>query len=88
MRCPSCDLLIDCSTAWKNSTNRFYCSEFCADSEISAPVERYRRKEVLDREYLERLRRLLPLFQELKSNIRAPVCRVLLRSSAIGPPWP
>jgi hypothetical protein len=48
MRCPSCDLIIDSNTAWKNSTNRFYCSEFCADSEISAPIERCTGKEVLD----------------------------------------
>jgi hypothetical protein len=39
MRCPSCQLIIDPSTVWKNSSNRFYCSEFCADSEMSAPVE-------------------------------------------------
>jgi hypothetical protein len=34
MRCPSCHLTIDPRTAW-NSNNCFYCSEFCADSEIS-----------------------------------------------------
>ena len=37
MRCPSCHLIID--PAWKNSNNRFFWSEFCADSEISASVE-------------------------------------------------
>jgi hypothetical protein len=68
MRCPSCHLIIDPRTAWRSSTNRFYCSEFCADSEVSAPVERCVQKEVLDRQYLERLRRLLPFFQDLKSN--------------------
>ena len=54
MRCPSCHLIIDPRTAWKNSTDRFYCSEFCADSEISAPVQRRVQKEAHDREYLER----------------------------------
>ena len=74
MRCPSCHLIIDSRTAWKNSTNRFYCSEFCAESEIFAPLEQcaQKEKEVLDRQYLERLRRLLPFFQELKSNRVSP----------------
>jgi hypothetical protein len=72
MRCPSCRLMIDPRTAWKSSTNRFYCSEFCADSEISAPVEQCVQKEVLDRQYLERLRRLLPFFRDLKSNRISP----------------
>jgi hypothetical protein len=70
MRCPSCHLLIDPKFAWKSSTKRFYCSEFCADSEISAPLEPCAQKEVHDR--LERLRRLLPLFEELKSNRMTP----------------
>jgi hypothetical protein len=70
MRCPSCHLIIDSRAAWKSSTNRFYCSEFCADSEVSAPVQRCAQKEVPDR--LERLRRLLPLFEELKSNRITP----------------
>jgi hypothetical protein len=72
MRCLSCQLLIDPRTAWKNSTNCFYCSEFCADSEITAPVEQYTQKELLDRQYLERLRRLLPFFRDLKSNRVSP----------------
>jgi len=49
MRCPSCHLMIDPRTAWKSSNNRFYCSEFCADSEISAPFERCVQKEIHDR---------------------------------------
>jgi hypothetical protein len=72
MRCPSCLLIIDTRTAWKNSTNRFYCSEFCADSEISAPFEQCMQKDVHDRQYLERLQRLLPLFQNLKSKPISP----------------
>ena len=73
MRCPSCHLIIDPRTAWRNSTIRFYCSEFCADSEVSATVERCVKKEVLDRQYLERLRRLLPFFRDLKSNRVSPL---------------
>jgi hypothetical protein len=66
MRCPSCHVIIDPSTAWKSSTDRFHCSEFCADSEVSAP-EDCTKKVAIDR-HLERLRRLLPIFQELKST--------------------
>jgi len=72
MRCPSCHLMIDPRTAWKSSNNRFYCSEFCADSEISAPFERCVQKEIHDRQYLDRLRRLLPFVHELKSNRVSP----------------
>ena len=70
MRCPTCHVIIESRAAWKSSTNRFYCSEFCADSEISARPEHCAQKEVHDR--LERLRRLLPLFQDLKSNRISP----------------
>jgi hypothetical protein len=73
MRCCSCHLIIDPRTAWKNSTNRFYCSEFCADSENSYTVERCMQKEVFDRQYLERPRRLLPFFRDLKSNRVGPL---------------
>jgi len=72
MRCPSCRLLIDSRTAWKDSSNRFYCSEFCADSETSLAGEKFTPKEVHDRRYLERLRRLLPLLEDLKSNRISP----------------
>jgi hypothetical protein len=76
MRCPSCHLIIDSRTAWKNSFNRFYCSEFCADSEISTPfdqdTQQGTQKEVLDRQYLERLRRLLPFFRDRRSNRMSP----------------
>jgi hypothetical protein len=65
-------LIIDPRTAWKFSDNRFYCSEFCADSEVSVPLEPSVQKEVHDRQYLERLRRLLPVVQELKSNRLSP----------------
>jgi len=61
--------MIDPRTAWKSLNNRFYCSEFCADSEISAPVERSAQKEIHDRQYLDRLRRLLLLKIEPSQSI-------------------
>jgi hypothetical protein len=68
MHCPCCHLIIDPRTAWKNSNNRFYCSEFCADSEASSLAAQVAQKEALDRQYMERLRRLLPFFRDLKSK--------------------
>jgi len=73
MLCPCCYRSIDPRTAWKSSTSRFYCGEFCADSEISAPVEQCIQMEVLNRQYVERLRRLLPFFRDLKSNRVSPL---------------
>jgi hypothetical protein len=73
MRCPCCHLIIDPRTAWKNSNNRFYCSEFCADSEISSLTAQVAQKEALDRQYIERLRRLLPFFRDLKSKGASPL---------------
>jgi hypothetical protein len=74
MRCPCCHTIIDPRTAWKNSINRFYCSEFCADYEIFATVEQFVQKEVLNRHNPDRLRRFLPFFSGLeiepKSTIR------------------
>jgi hypothetical protein len=72
MRCALCHIIIDSGTAWRSSTNRFYCSEFCADSETSAPLQQCTQKDLHDRQYLERLRRLLPLFRDLKSNRISP----------------
>ncbi len=63
MRCVFCDRPLEIRSAWKGTRERFYCSEFCADSEISEPtpvqdpgslVEHH-----LNRRY-ERLERLLP----------------------------
>jgi hypothetical protein len=60
MKCPNCHCLIDPKAAWKGSANRFYCSEFCADAEAqdasASPVS----KDEIDRQYIERLQRLLP----------------------------
>lgn len=49
--------------------------EFCADSETSAPFKQFTQKDVHDRQYLERLRRLLPLVHDLKSNRITAICR-------------
>jgi hypothetical protein len=63
MRCPSCDKAIDEHTAWKSAADRFYCSEFCADSETIAPLPPPRRslREHFDRQYMQRLERLVAL---------------------------
>jgi hypothetical protein len=58
MRCPCCHTIIDPRTAWKNSINRLYCSEFCADPEIFATVEQFVQKEVLKRHNPDRMRRV------------------------------
>jgi hypothetical protein len=65
MNCPVCDLVIDEHKAWKGMADRFYCSEFCADSEgdsdkvvalpTTSPRERF------DRQYMKRLHRLVAL---------------------------
>lgn len=65
MKCPNCDSVIDPDTAWKSSADHFYCSEFCADieaQEAEAPHASRSRvnKDAIDRQYIERLQRLLP----------------------------
>lgn len=66
MQCAFCGRRMDTRSAWKSARDQFYCSEFCADSEMAdedaaaaAPttatlLERHR-----NRPY-ERLQRLLP----------------------------
>jgi hypothetical protein len=63
MRCPSCNQPIDHDTAWKGTADRFYCSEFCADSEniVSLPTPRRSLRERFDRQYMQRLERLVAL---------------------------
>jgi hypothetical protein len=46
--------------AWKTSANRFYCSEFCADIEAHEVSSSRVSKDEIDRQYIERLQRLLP----------------------------
>jgi hypothetical protein len=71
MRCAFCDQPLEVRAAWKGASDRFYCSEFCADSEVSetaptqdaaALVERH-----LNRRY-ERLERLLPYMRRYSGH--------------------
>lgn len=59
MKCPNCHSVIDSNTAWK-SGSRFYCSEFCADVEVHDASGSRVSKDEIDRQYIERLQRLLP----------------------------
>jgi hypothetical protein len=65
MNCPVCDQAIDEDNAWKGTADRFYCSEFCADSEsdsqevVALPTTSL--KERFDRQYMQRLERLVVL---------------------------
>lgn len=69
MRCPCCRQKIEPGRAWKGGDNRFYCSEFCADSEnfVDSPRSPPRKDEI-DRAYLSRLERLLPLLQTARQD--------------------
>ena len=62
MKCPNCHAVIDPNTAWKGGAGRFYCSEFCADAETQDSIGLSSRvsKDEIDRQYIERLQRLLP----------------------------
>jgi hypothetical protein len=63
MRCVFCDRPLEIKSAWKGVRDRFYCSEFCADSEMSEATPAQNPASLLqyhlDRPY-ERLERLLP----------------------------
>jgi hypothetical protein len=60
MKCPNCRSVINPDTAWKSSASRFYCSEFCADMETQEASSSQVSKDEIDRQYIERLQRLLP----------------------------
>ncbi len=69
MRCPSCHQAIKPETAWKGAGERFYCSEFCADSETTVPLRRQAtQKREIDRQYRRRLERLLPLRRAMQEQ--------------------
>ena len=65
MNCPVCDQAIDEAKAWKGTADRLYCSEFCADSEadsekvVGLPTTSLRER--FDRQYMQRLERLVAL---------------------------
>jgi len=73
MRCAFCHQAIKPKTAWKNASGRFYCSEFCADSEAVIPLRhQVVQKHDIDRQYRERLERLLPLRRALQAASHPP----------------
>src|ERR1700683_3431177 len=63
MQCTFCSRPLEIKSTWKGASNQFFCSEFCADSEISeatpAPVPATLLQHHVNRPY-ERLERLLP----------------------------
>jgi hypothetical protein len=62
MLCPFCQEAIDPKTAWKGSADQFYCSEFCADSEMIVPASSPAAdKTRFDVQYRNRLERLVQL---------------------------
>ena len=72
MRCPFCDKPISPKAAWKGAGGRFYCSEFCADSETVVPLRQQAvEKREIDRQYRARLERLLPLRRALQARSAA-----------------
>jgi hypothetical protein len=68
MSCAFCHQTIDRKKAWKGSAGRFYCSEFCSDSEAVVPAQRRVMKDHIDRQYMERLERLLPLRRAIQKS--------------------
>ena len=61
MHCPVCGQAIDEDKAWKGTADRFFCSEFCADSENVVPLPLPSLRERFDRQYMQRLERLVAL---------------------------
>jgi len=60
MQCAYCARPIRSRNAWKSSSNHFYCSEFCADSEtadVTPAVASIRHQDLAQR--YERLQRML-----------------------------
>ena len=66
MLCSLCHKALEPMNAWKGTADRFYCSEFCADSETVIPAAQHAQKLQIDRQYIERLERLLPLRKSLR----------------------
>lgn len=73
MRCPTCSQNIKARDAWKGVGGQFYCSEFCADSEADSEIvipfrTQVIKKHEIDRQYRERLERLLPLRRAMQAQ--------------------
>jgi hypothetical protein len=71
MRCLLCDRPLEIRSAWKGARDQFYCSEFCADSEVSEATSAQKPASLLqyhlDRPY-ERLERLLPYMRRFSGQ--------------------
>jgi hypothetical protein len=86
MHCTCCGRSIDAKSAWKGASKRFYCSEFCADSEVPETAAPAMQPGTLLQLHLnkpyERLERLLPYMRAYSGRARpaprqpAPVSRV------------
>lgn len=77
MHCTFCGTPIDRRSAWKVADHRFYCSEFCADSEtaderpaVAAPASATLLDLHRNRPY-ERLERLLPYMRSYSERALA-----------------
>jgi hypothetical protein len=83
MQCAFCGRPLEVNSAWKGASNQFYCSEFCADSEATAPpiatvpppMGRKRPAPTLLDHHLsrpyERLERLLPYMRQISGRAAA-----------------
>jgi hypothetical protein len=71
MRCVFCDRALEIRSAWKGNRDQFYCSEFCADSEVSEPASAQDPASLLERHLnrrYERLERLLPYMRRYSGH--------------------
>jgi hypothetical protein len=63
MQCAFCSTPLELKSAWQGTNNRFYCGEFCADSEVSESTASLPSASLLQHHITqpyERLERLLP----------------------------
>ena len=77
MQCAFCGNPLEVSSAWKGAHGQFYCSEFCAESEIVEPAQAAEAARAavagsllghhLHRPY-ERLERLLPYMRRYSAR--------------------
>jgi hypothetical protein len=74
MQCAFCSKQLQTNSAWKGAGNRFYCNEFCADSEMPEAVRDPGPSTLLQhhlhRPY-ERLERLLPYMRRNSSQTKS-----------------
>ena len=74
MQCAFCGRPLELKSAWKAASNRFFCSEFCADSEMPE-TKRAASASTLLHHHLhrpyERLERLLPYMRRYSGQALA-----------------